>query len=116
MIENYAFKDLFESKHSILKPIRKQKRTSVNPLKTIIEGDERATVYNLSNSLLKSPVQKNVKKVFTNKVVEDYVKKLKSEIMKNNTFVNFDTTRLRFALKNWACTLVAQKFVLYTSK
>ena len=81
MIENYAFKDLFESKHSILKPIRKLKRTSVNPLKTTIEGDERVAVYNLSNSLLKSPVQKNIKKVFTNKVVEDYVKTLKSKIV-----------------------------------
>ena len=72
-------KDIFESKHSEEKEIRQAKRSSVNPLYTMISNDERKSVYNLSSGLISNRIEKTMKNnVCSEKIVQDYLKTLKN--------------------------------------
>lgn len=62
--------------HAQKKKTRQEKRTSVNPLFTIISQDERVSAYYAASEILPSDVEKTIIKVFSDYVVEEYVKEL----------------------------------------
>ena len=69
--------DFFERGHSDLKGIRMAKRTSVNPLFTMISEHEHLSVYNTTSELIPSPIDTTIIKVSEDTHVLDYTKKVK---------------------------------------
>ena len=67
--------DRFESIHSIFKPIRKAKRTSINPLYTMMSHYERLNVYNSTSQMKPDEIEKTIKSECHDKLSSDYIKK-----------------------------------------
>ena len=66
--------DLFESNHSHFKQIRRVKRTSKNVLYTLITNHEKVSVYNSTSEMFPSAIERTIKKIAKEKLVQDFLK------------------------------------------
>ena len=69
--------DSFESGHAQHKGTRQSKRTSVNPLFTMISQNERLSVYNSTGHMIPMAIQKKIKKVSRDNLVQTYLQSFK---------------------------------------
>ena len=63
-LKKYTCLDGFESEHQTHKNVRIEKKSSINPLKTMISFDEKITIYNLTGNVISSGTEKTIIKYF----------------------------------------------------
>ena len=74
-LKKYTCLDGFESEHQTHKNVIVEKKSSINPLKTMISFDEKITVFNLTGNLIPSETEKTIIKPCSDDIVKNYLKK-----------------------------------------
>ena len=74
-LKKYTCLDGFESEHQTHKNVRIEKKSSINPLKTMISFDEKITIYNLTGNVISSGTEKTIIKPCSDDIVKNYLKK-----------------------------------------